>query len=265
MGLAHCRRICHAHWRSGTQDTASHNDLSSSILAQAIALARHFASACVEVSVSFGLFCLFVDVVSEDGSSQMFLLDACAQFFRGRHRRSGQLLTVQVLWAVGVQGSQSQGVQAPRQWERSRSLKQRSQPSGRTVSTPRVSTKLCGLPEPGASCPRLRSGVESCKKFLDRARQTVVRAHDVIDKVTAQKKSARGGGGRGRAETRSIPGRSVKACGSASTGVASDRCIDSRTRCRSHRVGDREETQNGWAQDLLPSTPYHPFPPILRS
>ena len=49
----------------------------------------------------------------------------------------------------------------------------------------------------------------------------------------------------GRAETRSTRGRSVKACGSASTVVssaASDRCIDSRTRCSSHRVGDREET-----------------------
>ena len=30
--------------------------------------------------------------------------------------------------------------------------------------------------------------VESCKKFLDRARQRVVRAQDVVDKATAQKK-----------------------------------------------------------------------------
>ena len=30
LGLPHCRRICHARWRSRTQDTSSHNDLSSS-------------------------------------------------------------------------------------------------------------------------------------------------------------------------------------------------------------------------------------------
>ena len=36
--------------------------------------------------------------------------------------------------------------------------------------------------------PPVVERVESCKKFLDRARQRVVRAQDVIDKATAQKK-----------------------------------------------------------------------------
>ena len=39
-----------------------------------------------------------------------------------------------------------------------------------------------------SALPPVAERVESCKKFLDRARQRVVRAQDVIDKATAQKK-----------------------------------------------------------------------------
>ena len=39
-----------------------------------------------------------------------------------------------------------------------------------------------------STLPPVAVRVESCKKFLDRARQRVVRAQDVIDKATAQKK-----------------------------------------------------------------------------
>ena len=39
-----------------------------------------------------------------------------------------------------------------------------------------------------STLPPVAERVESCKKFLDRARQRVVRAQDVIDKATAQKK-----------------------------------------------------------------------------
>ena len=106
-----------------------------------------------------------------------FWICACAQGGQGRSQRSGQLLTVQVPWALGVQVSPNPPLRSlpvlfprsssraarprslsPRQWERSRSWKQRSQPSGRTVHTPRVSTKPSGLPEPGASCPSCRAG-----------------------------------------------------------------------------------------------------------
>ena len=93
--------------------------------------------------------------------------------------------------------------------------------------------------------PPVAERVVSCKKFLDRARQRVVRAQDVIDKATAQKKVHEEEVVEGERRLAQLCGRSVKACGSASTGVrtaASDRRIDPRTRCSSHRVGDGEET-----------------------
>ena len=101
---------------------------------------------------------------------------------------------------------------SPKQWERSR--RKRSQPLGRTVSTPRVSTKFSGLPEPGASCRQLRNGWSPARSSWTgptkggegprRDRQ----GH-------CPEKDSRGGGGRGGAKTRSNPGR----CGSPSTSV----------------------------------------------
>ena len=133
---------------------------------------------------------------------------------------------------------------SPRQWERSRSWKQESQLSGRTAaSMPRVSMKLCGLPGPGARCPPVSERAESCKKFLDRARQRVFEGPRRDRQGHCPGKLHEEEVAQGGAQTRSTPRRSVKAHGSASTGVSSegsDRCFDLGTRRRSRSVEERE-------------------------
>ena len=46
LGLAHCRRICHVHWRSGTQNTASHNDFLSSSFDSILVWTNSSANGC---------------------------------------------------------------------------------------------------------------------------------------------------------------------------------------------------------------------------
>ena len=150
------------------------------------------------------------------------LLDEHAGLARPDHQTGGtrrlkshtsagtHLITVQVPWTVGL-------------------------PVFKPSRTPEVAVS-----ETVGEVKKLEAAIEAKSLHealrIARARNNAEWVEDVIDKETAQKK------------VRSIPGRSVKACGSL------HRCP--RTRCSSHRVGDREETQ-----DLHR---HHPFPPILK-
>ena len=125
--------------------------------------------------------CLFVrrHVMPRRGWQQSGVFSGWVRVLSGpsRHQRSGQLLTVQVPWAVGVQDSPSPPLRSmPVLLTRSSSRAARQVAvseavgevkkleagiaSGRTVSTPRVSTKLW-IARPRSKLPPVAELVES--------------------------------------------------------------------------------------------------------
>ena len=107
--------------------------------------------------------------------------------------------------------------------------------------------------------------VESCKKFLERARQRVVWAQGRRRQGHRPESSSRGGGCRVGAQTRPVAGGSVKASwGSASTGVSSagsDRCVDSGTRRKSCRDCRRAKQVDGHRAPCVEAIPPVPTDP----
>ena len=177
---------------------------------------------------------------AEDGSIWMWLQDGCAysggetcRTWPVAHRGSSVGRWRSAVKAHPSKGCSPTGTPDWRRWEEVKKLEAA------------ITRSNQGQPAPGPGNPQSfleTFGVdsvfpdESCKKLLDR----VVRPQDVIDKAIAQKKLFEEEVAKGERRTRSTPGPSAKACGSVSTSVSSagsDRCTDSRTRCRSHSVG----------------------------